>query len=138
MRKIYQTPEDKLRQNRVAEYISEAWDCDFVAAEDLSYVDGKIIDRDGQVSALVEIKTRRNASTKYPTYMLSAYKWRNALQLANTHRVPFMLVVEFTDGIFATKMRSDYPTAAGGRLDRNDPMDIEDCIFIPMGDFRKI
>ena len=138
MRKIYQTAEDKEKQMRVATHITKAWDCDFVTAPDLSYVDGKILGANGEVAALVEIKTRKNASNKYPTYMLSANKWRNALHLANEYRVPFMLVVEFTDGVYATKIKSDYLIAKGGRVDRNDSMDIEDCIYIPMSEFKRV
>lgn len=138
MRKIYQTAEDKKRQGSVAERLMEAWNCDFVTAPDLSFVDGKVLDSGGRLAALVEIKTRRNASTKYPTYMLSAHKWRNALQAANEYRVPFMLVVEFTDGIYAAKIRSDYNIQKGGRYDRGDSMDVEDCVYIPMADFRKV
>jgi len=138
MRKIYETEADRQKEARVRQYLATAWDCDYEESPELSFVDCKLTNSDGVVAALVEIKTRTNASTKYPTYMLSAHKWRNALHMANEYRVPFMLVVQFTDGIYAAKIRNDYEIAKGGRTDRNDLMDIEDCVFIPMSDFRKV
>lgn len=138
MRKIYESQADKERQARVGTYLTEVWDCGFVSAPDLSFVDGKLVDLEGKPIALVEIKTRKNSSTKYPTYMLSAHKWRNALQMAKDHGVPFMLIVEFTNGIFAAKLKDDYPIARGGRTDRNDAMDVEDCIYIPMSEFKEL
>lgn len=70
--------------------------------------------------------------------MLSANKWRKGLELAKAKKVPFMLVVEFTDGVFAAKLKDDYPISKGGRRDRNDAMDVEDCIYIPMSEFKKV
>lgn len=138
MRKIYETETDRQKEFQVRQYLATAWDCDYEESPELSFVDCKLTNPDGSIAALVEIKTRTNASTKYPTYMLSAHKWRNALHMANEYRVPFMLVVQFTDGIYAAKIRNDYEIAKGGRTDRNDLMDIEDCVFIPMSDFRKV
>lgn len=138
MRRRYETDIDRQKEAVVIKHLVTAWDCDYLEAPELSFVDCKLTNPDGSVAALVEIKTRNNASTKYPTYMLSAHKWRNALHMANEYRVPFMLVVQFTDGIYAAKIRSDYQIAKGGRTDRNDLMDIEDCVFIPMSDFRKV
>lgn len=138
MRKIYETELDRQKEAKVRQHLATAWNCDYKESPELSSVDCKLLNPDGSVAALVEIKTRTNASTKYPTYMLSAHKWRNALHMANEYRVPFMLVVQFTDGIYAAKIRTDYQIAKGGRTDRNDAMDIEDCIYIPMSDFRKV
>lgn len=138
MRKIYETDDDRQRQNRIALHLADKWNCTYIRSPDLHFVDGKILNSLGQIAAFVEIKFRNNASNKYPTYMLSAAKWRKALELAGTKKVPFMLVVEFTDGIYATKVKDSYPIAKGGRVDRNDPKDIEDCIYIPMAEFKKV
>lgn len=138
MRKIYETEDDRQRQNRIATYIAQKWDCTYIRSPDLHFVDGKILNKLGKIAAFVEIKFRYNASNKYPTYMLSATKWHNGIELAKSKGVPLMLVVEFTDGVFAAKLKDNYPMAKGGRTDRNDAKDIEDCIFIPMQEFKKI
>jgi hypothetical protein len=35
-------------------------------------------------------------------------------------------------------MKDNYEIKQGGRYDRGDSMDVEDCIYIPMSDFRKM
>lgn len=138
MRKIYESEKDRENQVRIAEYLTEAWDCGYIKTPPLFPVDGAIVDLTGRMIALVEIKVRSNASNKYPTYMLSAGKWREAIKMCKQENFHFMLVVEFTDGIFAAKVKDDYPIAKGGRRDRNDARDIEDCIYIPMSEFKKV
>lgn len=138
MRKIYETDRDRENQLRVSKYLEKTWDCVFKKAVDLAAVDGAIFTADKKLAALIEIKTRRNPSDRYPTYMLSAHKWRRGLDLANKYQVPLMLVVEFTNGVYATKLKNDYTISKGGRLDRGDSMDIENCIYIPMNEFRKV
>jgi hypothetical protein len=105
---------------------------------ELAGVDGYLYYPDMKLAAIVEIKTRRNNYNKYPTYMLSANKWRNGLALSKEKGVPFMLVVSFLDGIYVTKMKQEYDIRQGGRYDRGDAMDVEDCVYIPMSDFRRM
>lgn len=138
MRKIYETDKDRENQLRVSKYLEDTWGCLFKKAIDLVAVDGAVFTYDNELAALIEIKTRRNPSNRYPTYMLSAHKWKRGLDLANEYQVPLMLVVEFTDGVYATKLKNNYSVSKGGRTDRGDLMDIEDCIYIPMNEFRKV
>jgi hypothetical protein len=70
--------------------------------------------------------------------MLSSYKWRNGLYRAKTLGVPFMLVVKFADGVFYTIVDDAYEIGRGGRYDRNDRFDSEECVFIPMDTFRPL
>lgn len=138
MRKIYETEIDRQNESKVAKYLETAWECTFRKTITLTNVDGVVFGADNKPAALVEIKKRFNASTKYPTLLLSANKWRGALGLSEEHGVPFMLVVEFTDGVFATKIKKEYPIKTGGRYDRGDKMDLEDCVYIPMSDFKRV
>lgn len=138
MRPIYETDEDRSREGEVAAYIEQKYNCKFVRSEKLTVVDGVLLHPNGNAAALVEIKVRNNESARYPTYMLSATKWRNGLAEATNQGVVFLLVVRFTDGVFVTKLKQKYQVGEGGRRDRNDPKDIEQCIFIPMSDFRKL
>ena len=139
MRKIYETQDDRVRQDEVRQYLEGIWNCVYVQAPTLSHIDGMLYNQDQTtLQALVEIKTRRNASNKYPTYMLSANKWRAVVELSKYHSVPFLLIVKFTDGMYAAKLKDDYPVHQGGRYDRGDAMDVENCIYIPMKEFKKI
>ena len=70
--------------------------------------------------------------------MISASKWRNAQVLAKDDGIPFILVVRFTDGVYAIKGNKDHPTAKGGRYDRGDAQDVEECMYIPLEQFKKI
>ena len=137
MRKIYETDADRARQQRVSAHLENAWSCKFRKSKSLSCIDGGLFN-DDKLKAIVEVKTRRNTSDKYPTYMLSARKWREALELSKRYDVPFLLVVEFTNGVYATKVKENYQIDKGGRVDRGDALDIEDCIFIPMQDFKRV
>jgi hypothetical protein len=46
--------------------------------------------------------------------------------------------VKFVDGIFMTVVEDDYEIRSGGRYDRNDLMDVENCVYIPMNKFRPV
>ena len=137
MRPIYETTQDRVRENEVALYLETKYACRYTQAPKLSPYDGSLSYPDGRLAALVEIKTRRNAKDKYPTYMLSAAKWRSGLSVSADLGVPFLLFVRFTDGLFTTKLKESYPVQRGGRWDRGDTKDVEDCVFIPMVDFRE-
>jgi hypothetical protein len=138
MRKIYETETDRQNESKVAKYLETAWNCTFKKSVELSSIDGAVFGPDDKLAALIEIKKRFNSSTRYPTLLLSANKWRSALRLSEESGVPFMLVVEFTDGVFVTKIKKEYPIQKGGRYDRGDSMDLEDCVYIPMSDFKRV
>lgn len=137
-RPIYETEADKAKERVVQQHLTAKIDCLFQEAPARDNVDGYMYYPDGSLGAVVEIKVRTNRSTTYDTYMLSAYKWRNGLHLSRTLEVPFLLVVKFVDGIFYTVVKDDYHVSQGGRYDRSDRMDVENCVFIPMSKFRPI
>lgn len=138
MRPIYETPQDRENEASVRDRICELYNCKCRQSVELSSVDGMLVDKDDNGVAIIEIKTRRNAHDKYPTYMLSANKWRSGMKIAEHYRLPFLLFVKFTDGIFYTKLKKHYETARGGRTDRLDPYDQEECIYIDMNNFRRM
>ena len=137
-RPIYETEVDRMRERSVQEYLLRKIDCLWQEAPTHDNVDGYLYHPDKELGAVVEIKIRSNRSTAYDTYMLSAYKWRNGLHRAKTLGVPFMLVVKFADGVYYTIVEEDYQVAQGGRYDRNDRFDEEQCVYIPMEKFRPL
>ena len=138
MRPLYETDFDRARESNVLEYIQSKIDCRVTKAPPKANFDAFLVGPDNLATAMVEIKTRNNASTKYPTYMISASKCTKCNELAESYKVPFVLVVRFTDGVFATTVKGKYLVEMGGRYDRNDPRDREPCVFIPMNKFHKI
>lgn len=138
MRPIYETDYDRQRESSVSAYVSEKYRCTFKKSEDLTPFDGIFVDRNGQDFAVVEIKVRNNRSDKYPTYMISAAKVDAILSYADNMGLFPMLLVRFTDGVFITKLSDRYLKSLGGRQDRNDPSDIEICVYIPMEKFKAL
>ena len=137
-RPLYETEADRIRERAVQAHLTSKIDCVWEDAPVHDNIDGYLYHPNGDLAAVVEIKIRSNRSTTYDTYMLSAYKWRNGLYRAKTLGVQFMLVVKFADGVYYTIMEEDYPTGLGGRYDRNDRFDEEQCIYIPMEKFKPL
>jgi hypothetical protein len=138
MRPIYETDYDRQREGSVSAYVTEKYRCTFKKSEDLTSFDGVFADYNGQDFAVAEIKVRNNRSDKYPTYMISAAKVDAILAYANDRALFPMLLVGFTNGVFITKLSNHYLKSLGGRRDRNDPSDIEVCVYIPMERFKAL
>lgn len=138
MRPIYETEADRSREDTVRQYLMHNYNCQYQKAEQLQCYDGVLFRPDGSAFAIVEIKTRKNTKNKYPTYMLSAQKVQRGLEIAKGSNIPFLLVVQFTDGIYCTNLRDDYEMKHGGRYDRGDFRDVEQCFYIPIEEFKKI
>lgn len=136
VRPRYETVEDRSRERGVFDAVAVTYNCQYQLAEDFAPYDGVLQDGDGNTKALIEIKTRTNPHDKYPTYMLSATKYRNLFDIAETHGIPALLLVCFTDGVYATKLKAEYATGTGGRYDRNDAYDVEQCVYIPIEQFK--
>jgi hypothetical protein len=137
-RPVYETEADRQRERAVQEYLLRKIDCLWQEAPPKDNIDGYLFHPNRDLGAVVEIKIRTNRSTAYDTYMLSSYKWRNGLYRAKTLGVPFMLVVKFADGVHYTVVEEEYQVGSGGRYDRNDRFDAEECVFIPMSKFRPL
>jgi hypothetical protein len=138
MRPIYETESDRRNEVSVQEFLTTKYSCRYEKTAHLATADAILSNADGVPWAVLEVKTRKNSSTKYPTYMISANKVNGMMQLAEERGCVPLLVVKFTDGIFAIKLRRGFDTASGGRQDRGDFRDIETCVYIPMERFRQL
>lgn len=136
-RPLYEAPNHVSKELEVASYICSIFNCTYEQYPPLHALNGKLV-ANGVTQAVVEIKMRNNKSTQYSTLMISADKWRRGLEWADKENKPFLLIVKFNDGIFMTKVAREYSEAIGGRVDRNDPRDIERCAYIPISTFKKI
>ena len=137
MRPIYETEQDKRNEIVVAKYITEKYGGTYVPSEGLAPFDGTLLTY-GCPRALVEIKVRTNTSSTYATYMIGATKVDAIITTAKEQGLIPFLIVKFTDGIFITKLADNFKRGLGGRYDRGDTKDIEECMYIPMNKFKKL
>lgn len=99
------------------------------------YLDWVVMARDRSVNAWIECKRRYNMRSKYPTFMMSMKKWQEGSDLSRLGGKPFYVVVEWDDGLFYVRQDEVLDAVTygiGGRTDRNDPEDIEPCVYIPV------
>lgn len=137
MRPKYESSTNVARELEIAAKFCNVFDCTYEQYPPLHAVNGKFV-KDGKVQAIAEIKVRGNASYKYPTLMLSSAKYKKGLDWAHKENAPFILVIKFTDGLFMAKVGTGYDESIGGRTDRNDPSDVERCVYIPIASFKQI
>lgn len=101
----------------------------------ISYrIDWAVTDRNEPV-AWAECKRRYNPHDQYPTLILSLAKYMHGMELAERTGLPFLIIVEFDDGIRFCKHEVMPPIVWGGRSDRGDPQDMEPMVDIPMSKF---
>ena len=137
MRPIYETEQDKHNEIVVAEYVTKKYGGSYLPSTGLASYDGILLTH-GRPKALVEIKIRTNASSTYATYMISAAKVDAIITTAKERELIPFLIVKFTDCIFMTKLVEGFKRDLGGRYDRGDAQDVEECMYIPMNKFKKL
>ena len=138
MRPTYETQEDRDKEKAVFSALAKELRCVCITPPKLSRIDRLLCDKKGNLKAVVELKIRTNAHDKYPTYMLSAAKYKSMLTLAEAMKVPALLLVEYTDKVRVVTLKDTYEFGIGGRTDRDDALDMEQCIYIPITDFRDL
>lgn len=139
MRPIYESKSDKVAEAKVITVLlTHSDNAQFIKLPDLAVVDYIAIDRAGIPRALIEIKVRKNAADKYPTYMISERKIKDALRVSELVNIPFVLVVSWLDDVRWVRVKTMYPTTIGGRYDRGDAQDVERVCLIPISDFAKV
>ncbi len=86
---------------------------------------------------VVEIKVRRNERERYPTYMLSEAKY-NALCALDARGANALLAVQWTDQLGVVRLPVEHTVSTGGRYDRNDSLDVERVVLIPITAFIRV
>jgi len=138
-RPLYESKRDIAAEAAVAKKCGEYFVATMVKMPSLCSFDWLAVK--GEAKAIIEIKCRTNASGEYPTYLLSKKKFDENLSLADKMKLKFMLVVKFTDRVMwisVSNERGEAQLGVGGREDRNDPADIEDCVYFNMGLFKEV
>lgn len=141
MRPTYETKDNMAREHAVLETLRQVWHPVVITKLPPKYALDAFADW-GTNQALLEVKCRNCASTTYKTYMLSMRKVREGLDhAALIKQGAFLLVVEWTDGLFVCDVGEaieHWHVDIGGRADRGDSQDIEPVVHIPVNRFHRI
>jgi len=92
--------------------------------------------KDGGVKAWVEFKKRTNPIMKYPSYMVSLFKYMNLVSMAEKTGAVGMFVVQWTDCIGYVTVPVQHDVIFSGRQDRGDWEDMEPMVSIPIDAFK--
>jgi hypothetical protein len=96
-----------------------------------------VLAKNGRPRIAVEIKTRRNSSYQYPTFMISKRKY-DALCALNAKGLRTGMLVQWTDRLGYVSVPVEHRTKMGGRYDRGDSKDIEVVVLIDVDKFQTI
>lgn len=93
--------------------------------------------------AIIEAKQRKVALHDHKAYILSLHKTVNVLEYCEFLSVPFYLFIKWTDAFGYTEitkasMNNIMHLGQLTKSYRNDPSDIEPCVFIPIETFQLI
>jgi hypothetical protein len=142
MRPIYETADDRNKEDAIVDLLEAKWSCKFTKIP-IRYNLDFVISRNNKVLAYSELKVRKYSMEKIGQmggYMMSLGKWSAAKQLCEASSLPFMLIVQTLDGLYSMKEKKFIADQIiiGGRADRNDWQDIEPCILLNINRFVKI
>jgi hypothetical protein len=133
----FQTPADRAKERRVAEFLEKHWNCEIHSFGALAPIDWWA-SRHERVTAVIEIKSRSHPCGEYPTVFLNVRKWL-ALTLASVGLgVSALFVVKWqdclgfvrVDEIDASKVR-----IGGCKRIVKSENDIEPVIEVPVDQF---
>lgn len=140
MRPRYETQADRQRQRRAMEVFCGMFQCGATATPDLAGWDYEV-DRNGSTVALVEVKCRLCNHRTYPTYMVSLRKVADLRDEAARRGIDALVLVAWQDRtgfVHAHAALEHGFVMHGGRVDRGDPMDMEEMLHVPIDRFRML
>lgn len=135
----YETQADRDNEKAVEKQIETWASCTLKKTASQHYLDWEAY-RNGKLVALMEFKKRSNPRLQYPTYMVAKKKIdRGKIESAKA-QVPFIFLVQWTDGLHYLLIDDDTPMTIGngGRTDRNDRFDIEQMAYFDTTLFKLI
>lgn len=136
---IYQTPDDKVDERRIAQQLAQRWRCEAIEFPELSPIDF-YFRRGPKLCALAEIKRKRRTFAQYPTLFLDVLKFWSLLSAAIAFGAPGLFVVECTDGLYVAHVSAciGLTVSVVGRRDRENPQDVRPTIAVPLKLFKPI
>lgn len=139
MRPIYENAGTLAVEASTMRTACEAWGASAKKLASRYQIDWAVMATDGTMRAWAECKRRYHRFGQYDSLMVSLGKYREGRQLSLDTGMPFLLIIEWDDGIRWMRASSDMPPIGiGGREDRSDPDDIEPCVFVPIESFKPL
>lgn len=147
-RPLYETNKDRLAEARVAKRVADKWLCKPVKLRPTYVVDYALLQGD-VCKAFMEIKCRNYSMKQMDDmggFMLSLDKWCKGTELAKAGGTSFVIVVDASDGIWwhqaysaekSVQPRHD-GLSFGGRMDRDDPQDVEPVVLLKYERFSRL
>ena len=137
-RPVYERSNDRLQEQKIAELAASKWGVSLIRLAELAGADYMMV-KSGELKAIVEIKNRSNPIALYPTYMISAAKISALNAVAAVIKAKPLLIVQWKDCVgWVNTAAVSVAHGTGGRADRDDPMDMERCIYIPVTQFKRL
>jgi len=138
----YETKGDRTNEDGVAKIFCLNMNCTYKKVKEIDdYSPDVSFWRSGERVAIGEIKCRTCSRSDYTTYMISKAKVDGLIE--RWHPLPVFLIVRWEgDGVWWRQLdegsTANWWVAEGGRRDRNDKKDIEQCYHIPIGEFVRV
>lgn len=132
-----ETEDDLKNETEAAHKVANRFNCVVTKlSEALYHVDWVLSNPDGSIRAVGEYKRRKNSMAQYPTLLLSAAKWKAGMDWAEMFGVPFILFVEWDEGLFYLKAeRSSVMRMSVGGNARGQNGDCEPLVHLNTSDF---
>lgn len=137
-RPAYETPADRAKEKAFADAMAGHLGVLLHQMARFSPIDFAAIDpTTNRVLGLVELKTRKNPSTRYPTFFLSSKKVTAARTFRHHLGLPVTLFVQWTDKVGELAIDEVLPAyyTIAGRGDRGDAQDVELMAHWPISAF---
>jgi hypothetical protein len=144
MRPTYETDADRAAIGTITMRLQRIYGGKFSAVSD--GLNRKRFRTDGQLEDCWVVKRRRytyDQLDKLGGYMLALKKWKAGYRCSESYNCQFTVALELEDGLYTatffwSEMEQEQVTyKEGGRIDRDDPEDVEECVYIPMWRFQK-
>ena len=145
MRPAYETDAHRERERQVIDAVKQKWRCD---AEKLpkNLVLDYVLLRNGTPMAFAELKSKSHKSLAEVRdlggYLCDLTKIERATNFQRISGLPFVLVVEFKDGVYAAVIKDlaslmPFDMRVRGRTDRGDWQDVSPPVLIDVARFRR-
>lgn len=136
-RPLYEDEQDLNGENAFKEKIEQYLKASLMKMPK-KYCADYMVFRNNAPVAIIEVKIRNVSRNTYITYMLSLHKVLYALNMASMLMIPFFVFVKWTDAMgYCQIMEGHLATIEMQNVNfRDDPDDIEPCIFVPISTFK--
>ncbi len=135
MRPVYETSGDLSNEVSLARRLELKWNCQLKKQDKFNQFDYVAV-RNRNITAFIEMRTRNVLSTAYDSCFISVNKLQAAQSMYMATGLPCLFVVSWKDTVGYANMLDKYEVVVGGRVDRDDPADIEAVGLIPIKSFK--